>query len=87
MVCARRLPSRLETSAISAPQAGLNAALPTSSTAFPRVIPARFGSARNRIDDSVLATPLIISTSFWLTLSDNQPNSGPENITTSVDAV
>ena len=26
-------------------------------------------------------------TSFWLTLSESQPNSGPETITTSVDAV
>src|SRR5439155_2127614 len=87
IVRARRDLSRLDTSAMSAPHAGLNAALPMSSTVLPRAIPARLGRATNRIEESVFARPLTIRTSFWLTLSDNQPNSGPENITPRVEAV
>src|SRR6266566_6356398 len=87
IVRARRDLSRLDTSAMSAPHAGLNAALPMSSTVLPRAIPARLGRATKRIEESVFARPLTIRTSFWLTLSDSQPNSGPENITPRVEAV
>ena len=72
---------------MSAPQAGLKAALPRSSTALPKAMPARLGEARNKMEENVLAMPLTIKTSFWLTLSDNQPNSGPPKITSSVETV